>query len=175
MKLIFRLIAGIIFSACIMPMGAPIMAQELKPITPFDLSRYLGAWYEIARLPAWFERDMDQVTATYSLKPDGMVKVENAGIKKGKPTNTLGKAKLAGASNVGQLKVAFFLSFYADYTIIALDTEAYRWVMVASSMDYLWILCRTPHMDQRLLSGLVDKAAAMGFDTGKLYYTKQAP
>lgn len=149
------------------------MAIELQPVTPFDLGRYLGEWYEIARLPTWFEKDMTHVTATYSLKENGGVKVENAGIKNGKPKVAIGKAKVAKEATAGYLKVAFFLSFYADYKIIVLDTANYHYAMVASSDDYLWILCREPVLDKAILDSLVNKAKTLGFDTGKLYYTPQ--
>jgi lipocalin len=149
------------------------MFKEIKPVSPFDLSRYLGKWYEIARLPAWFEKDMTHVTATYSLKKNGMVRVENAGQKNGKPKTAIGKAKFAGEPTVGHLKVAFFLFFYADYRIIELDTVNYQYAMVGSSLDYLWILCREPKLDNEILTSLVDKAQKMGFNTANLYYTPQ--
>jgi apolipoprotein D and lipocalin family protein len=153
--------------------GENSMQNELTPIASFDLGKYLGKWYEIARLPAWFEKDMSNVTATYSLKKNGKVRVENAGIKNGKYTKAVGKAKLAHESNIGYLKVAFFLSFYADYKVIALDTIDYQYAVVASSSKYLWILCRKPHMDKSLLESLVQKAKNIGFDTSKLTYTAQ--
>jgi lipocalin len=153
--------------------GAKDMFKEIKPVSPFELSRYLGKWYEIARLPAWFERDMTHVTATYTLKKNGRVRVENAGKKNGKPKVAIGKAKFASDANVGYLKVAFFLWFYADYKIIDLDTAGYQYAMVGSSYDYLWILCREPKLDKAILNTLIEKAQKLGFDTGKLYFTPQ--
>jgi lipocalin len=153
--------------------GANDMFKEIRPVSPFELSRYLGKWYEIARLPAWFEKDMTHVTATYTLKTNGMVKVENAGKKNGKPKVAIGKAKFGSEKTVGYLKVAFFLFFYADYKIIDIDTAEYKYVMVASSFNYLWILCREPKMDKEILSALVEKAQKLGFNTGNLYYTPQ--
>ena len=149
------------------------MFKEIKPVSRFELSKYLGKWYEIARLPAWFERDMTHVTANYTLKDNGMVRVENAGNKKGKHKVAIGKAKFANEKTVGYLKVAFFLNFYSDYKIIDLDTVNYRYAMVASSYDYLWILCREPKLDKEILSGFVDKAKNLGFDTKNLYFTPQ--
>jgi lipocalin len=149
------------------------MADDLKAVTTFDLSKYLGKWYEIARLPAWFEKDMTHVAATYSLKENGGVRVENAGLKNGKPKTAIGKAKIANEATVGHLKVAFFLWFYADYKILALDTVGYQYAMVASSYEYLWILSRKPLLDQGILETLVGKAREMGFDTSRLYYTPQ--
>jgi apolipoprotein D and lipocalin family protein len=149
------------------------MFNEIKPVSPFELSRYLGRWYEIARLPAWFERDMTHVTATYSLKKNGMVRVQNAGNKNGKSKTAIGKAKFANEKTVGYLKVAFFWNFYADYKIIDLDTVNYRYAMVGSSLNYLWILCREPKLDKGILTALVENAQKLGFDTGKLYFTPQ--
>jgi lipocalin len=149
------------------------MPNQFDPVAAFDLSKYLGTWYEIARLPAWFERDMTNVTATYSLKPNGQVKVVNAGLRKGKAKRAIGRAKPAGDPRVGHLKVAFFLWFYADYVVIDLDSVNYQYAMVASSREYLWILCRQPKLDKGILDALVDKARNLGFDTGKLYYTPQ--
>jgi lipocalin len=153
--------------------GAKDMFKEIKPVSPFDLSRYLGKWYEIARLPAWFEKDMTHVTATYTLKKNGRVKVENAGKKNGKPKVAIGKAKFGSEKTVGYLKVAFFLWFYADYKIIDIDTAEYKYAMVGSSYDYLWILCREPKLSKAILNTLIEKAQKLGFDTNKLYYTPQ--
>jgi lipocalin len=153
--------------------GANDMFREIKPVSPFELSRYLGKWYEIARLPAWFEKDMTHVTATYTLKKNGMVRVENAGIKNGTPKIAVGKAKFADKPDAGALKVAFFLWFYADYKIIDLDTAEYRYAMVGSSYDYLWILCREPDLDKAIVNTLVEKAQKLGFNTANLYYTPQ--
>jgi lipocalin len=153
---------------------SPTPSDKLTPVTSFELNRYFGKWYEIARLPAWFEKGMTNVTATYSLKKNGKVKVENAGLKKGKNKVAIGKAKIAVEPTLGYLKVAFFLSFYADYVIIDLDTANYRWAMVASSFDYLWILSRDKELDKKILDVLVEKAKKIGFDTTKLYYTPQS-
>jgi lipocalin len=155
------------------PAGANDTFKEIKPVSPFELSRYLGTWYEIARLPASFEKDLTHVTATYTLKKNGTVKVENAGLKNGKPKIAIGKAKFADEKTVGYLKVAFFLWFYADYKIIDLDTAEYKYAMVASSYDYLWILSREPKLDKNVLTALVEKAQKLGFNTSNLYYTLQ--
>lgn len=176
MKSVKRLIVllGIFLILGSLMAGTNDMKADLKPVMTFDLKKYLGRWYEVARLPAWFEKGMTNVTATYSLKDNGKVKVENAGLKKGKKKVAIGKAKIAGDSSQGYLKVAFFLSFYADYVIIDLDTSNYKWAMVASSYDYLWILSREPVLDKAILDNLVEKAKKMGFDTTKLYYTPQS-
>jgi apolipoprotein D and lipocalin family protein len=145
---------------------------DLQPVPNFNLQRYLGKWYEIARMPASFEKGLDSVTAFYSLKTNGMVKVENAGKKNGKSKRAIGKAKFYGNTAVGYLRVSFFGPFYADYKIVVLDPD-YRYAMVASSYKYLWILCREPKLDQAILHDLTDKAKTLGFDVARLYYTLQ--
>ena len=147
----------------------------MEPVPDFNLEKYLGRWYEIARMPALFENNLTQVTATYSLRDDGKVRVENEGIdaRSSKPKKAIGKAKFAGSADRGHLKVSFFGPFYADYIILELDRE-YRYTMVASSMKYLWILSRKPVLEKGMLDGLVEKAKSLGFETDKLYFTPQA-
>jgi apolipoprotein D and lipocalin family protein len=147
-----------------------------KPVSGFDLQKYLGTWYEIARMPASFEMDLVAVTATYSLQDDGMVKVVNQGHKKaleGKKSIATGKAKFAGAKDIGHLKVSFFLWFYADYIIVNLDKDNYQYALVASSPKYLWILSRKPALDKGILDTLLDHAKSLGYDTSKLIMTPQ--
>jgi apolipoprotein D and lipocalin family protein len=144
-----------------------------EPIASFDLNRYLGTWYEIARMPSRFERGLDSVTATYSLRTDGSVKVVNQGSRNGKRSRAVGRAKFTGRSDVGALRVTFFAPFYADYTILDLDTAQYRWAMVASGRKYLWILSRTPALDFEIVDSLVNRAAGLGFETDRLYFTRQ--
>ena len=142
------------------------------PVSPFNAERYLGTWYEIARLPTSFEKDMVNVTATYSLEPNGKIKVDNKGVKNGKPKKAIGKAFLAGTPNQGFLKVSFFGPFYGNYIIVDLD-ENYSYAMVASSPEYLWILSRTPVLEKDILNRLLEKARSLGFETSKLYFTPQ--
>jgi apolipoprotein D and lipocalin family protein len=148
---------------------------KLEPVSGFDLNRYLGKWYEIARLPNSFEKELVNVTATYSFRDDGKVKVINEGYRKtknGKHSVSVGKAKFAKGSDKGYLRVSFFWIFYGDYIIVELDPE-YRYAMVASSHKYLWILSREPKIDNTILDRLVNRAQELGFDTGKLYFTPQ--
>jgi lipocalin len=173
-KLKFQVVYCLMISLLLFPIGVNCMSKELKPVAPFELNKYLGRWYEIARLPNWFEKEMTNVTATYNLKENGKVKVENTGLINGKIKTAIGKAKIAKESNVGFLKVAFFLWFYADYKIISLDSVNYQYAMVASSDKYLWILCRKPELDKAILDSLIEKAQKMGFDTSKLYFTPQS-
>jgi apolipoprotein D and lipocalin family protein len=144
-------------------------------VRDFELNKYLGTWYEIARFPHSFEKDLIGVTATYSLKDDGGLKVLNQGYKKsfsGDLKTAIGKGKIT--SDPGKLKVAFFLFFYADYNILELDSANYQWALIGSSTPkYLWILSRTPHMEKELYSNLTEKAKSRGYDISKLILVPQ--
>lgn len=137
-----------------------------------DIPRYMGVWYEIARYENRFEKDMTNVSATYTLKSNGRIKVENAGFRNGKHKKATGRAKLPDPKEPGKLKVAFFLWFYADYYILELDQVNYNYVLVGSSSDkYLWILSRTRQLPKDVLDRLLNLAEQRGYDTKKLIYT----
>jgi lipocalin len=137
-------------------------------------STYAGKWYEIARLPHRFEKDLTHVTATYSLKENGKIGVLNEGRKKnGKHTSIEGKAYVPDPARPGLLKVSFFLFFYGDYRIILLDPD-YRWaVVMGKNRDYLWFLSRSPAMDAPLFDRLTAFAKEKGFDTEPLQKVPQ--
>lgn len=141
-----------------------------------NLQRYLGKWYEIARFNHWFEKGLQGVTAEYSMRPDGKIKVLNCGHKhtlQGKKTCSTGKARLPKDGQSGKLEVTFFLFFYSDYNIMELDPD-YNWVLVGSSTDkYLWILSRTPQLPKDTLDYLLKKAQSRGYDTSKLIFVQQ--
>ena len=149
-------------------------AQKFIPVSNFSLERYLGTWYEIARMPVGFEKGLSRVTATYSLKKESTVLVINRGVKKnGKVAEAKGKAKFGGASDLGYLRVSFFGPFYSDYVIVDLDPE-YRYALVAGSSEkYLWILSRKPTLDKSITEQLLGRAAQLGYDTKKLIWTEQ--
>jgi len=159
-----------LFSACT---GLP---QNVNPVQNFDLQRYLGKWYEIARLDHSFERGLSNVTAQYSLRDDGGVKVINSGysnIKEEREVAT-GKAYFVREANEGYLKVSFFGPFYGAYVIFDLDHDDYQYSMIAGpDKSYLWILSRAPKMDPSIYKRLVDKASALGFATDKLILVEQ--
>lgn len=149
----------------------------ISPVTGFDLQRYLGNWYEIARLDHSFERGMSQVSADYSLNDDGSVKVVNRGYlaDKNEWKEAIGKAKFVGAEDVGHLKVSFFGPFYGGYVIYALDHQGYQYAFVTSyNRDYLWLLARTPQISDALKQQFVQQADALGFDTAALIWVEQA-
>ena len=148
--------------------------MDNSTIKEFDLQRYLGTWYEIARFDHRFERGLEGVTATYSLRDDGKIKVLNQGYKgslDGKHDVAVGKAKTT--DEPGRLKVSFFWIFYADYLIMELD-ENYQWALIGSNSDkYLWILSRTPQLDEKTKNHILEKARERGYDTSKLIWVKQ--
>ena len=149
----------------------------LDSVSGFAPDRYLGRWYEIARLDHRFERGLVNVTAEYEKRADGDIDVTNRGFdpKEGKWREAKGLAKFVGEPDRGRLKVSFFGPFYGGYTVVALD-EQYRWAMVVGpTTDYLWILSRTPQLDERTLDALVAKAKAAGFATDGLIYVDQSP
>ena len=148
----------------------------INPVTSFDLNRYLGQWYEIARLDHSFERGMSDVGAIYQLQDDGSVKVINRGYDTQRQAwkEAIGRALLVGDSNTASLKVSFFGPFYGGYHVIALDQQNYRWSLVAGpDRDYLWILSRDKTLPAEVREQLVSQAKALGFATDKLVWVEQ--
>jgi lipocalin len=145
-------------------------------VKELDLNRYLGTWYEIARFPHSFEKGLVGVTANYSLRADGKIRVINKGYENslnGKLSVAEGKAKIPDKADPGKLKVSFFWIFYADYYVLELDAE-YKYVMIGSSSPkYFWILSRTPQMDESTYNMLLDKARTRGYNLDKLEKVQQ--
>jgi apolipoprotein D and lipocalin family protein len=167
---VLSLIAGVF-----MPLFASSPANPpFPPVTGFDLERYLGTWYEIARFPHSFEKGLDNVTATYSLRADGLVEVVNKGYKNGEERKATGKAKLAGSPQVGHLKVSFFLFFYSDYIIVELDSSYSCALVVGANTDYLWILAREPTLPPDTVNRLTARARELGFDMSRLIMVDQS-
>jgi len=138
------------------------------PVGEFNVEKYMGTWYEIVRFPHSFEKDLTDVTATYTIINDNKVEVLNKGLKFGKEKTAKGKAKFAGDKDKGHFKVSFFGPFYADYIILELDKENYNYALVtSSSYNYLWILARTPQLDDEILNKLLKTAEDTGFDLSK--------
>ena len=165
-KLIFG-IALLFLSGCL---GMP---KSVMPVKEFELDKYLGKWYEIARLDHSFERGMEQVTAEYTLRTDGGVRVKNRGFskKKNKWSEAEGKAFFVGKSSEGYLKVSFFGPFYGSYVVFELDKDNYQYALVSGpNTSYLWLLSRTSTVEEDLLTQFVMKAKKLGFETEKLIY-----
>lgn len=157
------------FSSCVaIPKGA-------KAVKPFDKNKYLGTWYEIARMDFKFEKGLERVTATYSLINQNTIRVDNKGydVKEQKWKESIGKAKFAGDSTEGRLKVSFFGPFYAGYNVIAIDPN-YRYALIAgNNLNYLWLLSREKTMPKEIKESYLEKARTLGYDTAKLVWTNQ--
>ncbi|WOX04008.1 lipocalin family protein [Microbulbifer pacificus] len=165
------LAVSLLVSACT---GIP---EGVQPIDNFEIDRYLGKWYEIARLDHSFERGLSRVTAEYTLRHDGGVKVVNRGFdaQKAKWKESVGRAYFVGAPNVGHLKVSFFGPFYGSYVIFELDKE-YRYAMVSGpDRSYLWLLSRTPTVDESVKQRFLERAGELGFATAELILVEQSP
>ena len=158
---------------CLVLGGCVGMPEKVEPVQDFKLQKYLGTWYEIARLDHSFERGLSRVTANYSLRDDGGVKVINRGYDASKKDwkEAEGKAYFVEDEDTGYLKVSFFGPFYGSYVVFALDDEDYQYSLVSGpDTSYLWILSRTPTLDPAVQRELIDTARARGFDTDKLIY-----
>jgi apolipoprotein D and lipocalin family protein len=150
--------------------------KDVNAVKEFELQKYLGKWYEIARLDHSFERGLSQVTADYSLRKDGGVKVINRGYSEQKKAwkESEGKAYFVEQPNIGHLKVSFFGPFYGAYVIFELDKENYQYALVSGpDKSYLWVLSRTPELPQDVKTKLIQKAQNLGFNTQKLIFVKQ--
>ena len=166
----------LLLSACT---GVP---EGITTIKSFDANQYLGTWYEIARLDHSFEKDLEKVTATYSLREDGGIKVINKGFNVKTQTwkEAEGKAYFiepanTDKTNTGQLKVSFFGPFYGAYNIIELDQPYYNYVMLCGpDKSYFWILSRTPQLAYPIKQHLLAKAKTLGFATEKLIFPTQS-
>jgi len=141
-------------------------------VKSFDKQRYLGKWYEIARIDFKYEKDLNNTTAEYSLNENGTIKVDNKGYnqKKRKWEQSIGKAKFVGDENVGMLKVSFFGPFYAGYNVLALDPD-YKYALVGgSSFKYLWILSRETTIPEDIKNKYLKIASDFGYHTSDLLW-----
>lgn len=160
--------------------GLPLLNACTSPpdgvsvVSPFDVKRYAGQWFEIARLDHRFERGLSDVNATYRLEADGGVAVINRGFDaaKGEWQEAVGRALFTGDTNTASLKVSFFGPFYGGYHVIALD-PGYRWAMVIGpNTDYLWILARDKQLPPGVREQLVAQAARLGVKTNELIWVE---
>jgi len=155
--------------------GCVGIPDNVQPVENFELARYLGTWHEIARLDHSFERGLSRVTAEYSLREDGGVRVVNRGYseqdKEWKEAE--GRAYFVDRADQGHLKVSFFGPFYGSYIVFELDRDSYQYALVSGpDKSYFWILARRPEMDKKLKERLVAKAAARGFDMSGLIFVR---
>ncbi|KHT61165.1 lipocalin [Photobacterium gaetbulicola] len=156
--------------------GCTGMPTTIEPVSPFEVQRYLGTWYEIARLDHSFERGLSDVSAVYSLNDDGSIKVSNRGFDtdEQKWQQADGRAVFVDDDNKGHLKVSFFGPFYSSYVVFFLEPDYSVALVSGFNSDYLWLLAREPELDKIQISRYVAIAAEAGFETDKLIYPEQS-
>ncbi|MCK8044536.1 lipocalin family protein [Shewanella sp. 1CM18E] len=164
--------------ACLLLLSAcTSLPSGIEPVKGFELPRYLGTWYEVARLDHSFERGLNQVTATYSMKDDGGVQVINRGFSTAEQSwdEAEGKAYFVDSPDIGHLKVSFFGPFYGAYVVYELDTKDYQYAFITSyNRDYLWFLSRTPTVDDALKQQFIEQAKKLGFATEQIIWVEQS-
>lgn len=170
MKKWWVILSAVLLNSCL---GMP---ENVKPVSDFELDRYLGTWYEIARLDHRFERDLSDVTANYSMRDDGGVRVLNRGYseKKERWEDAEGKAYFVNEADEGFLKVSFFGPFYGSYVIFDLDKEDYQYAFVSGpDTSYLWFLSRTPTVSDAMIERFTTHAGELGFNIDDLIFVSQ--
>ena len=161
---------------CCLLGGCLSYPDAVTPVQDYEIDRYLGKWYEIARLDHSFEEGLDNVTAEYSMREDGGVKVINRGFlaEENRWKEAEGKAYFVNSSDEGYLKVSFFGPFYGSYVVFELDSDNYDYAFVSGpNTSYLWLLSRTSEVDDALLEEFIARANSAGFDTSKLIFPSQ--
>jgi len=151
--------------------GIPEGATAIKK---FDSDKYLGKWYEIARFDYRFEKNMDNVTANYSLNPDGSIKVQNQGYNyvKKEWKESIGEARFVNDKSEARLKVSFFKPIWAGYNVIDIDDNYQNALVVGNSTKYIWILSRNKEMPESIKERFLAKAKKLGYDTNALIWVK---
>ncbi|MDP1521440.1 lipocalin family protein [Porticoccus litoralis] len=173
-----RLVRLIWWPVLLMLSGCLGMPDGVKPVENFDRQAYLGQWYEIARLDHSFERGLSHVTAEYSLRDDGGIRVINRGydVDAQEWKSAEGRAYFTDEPQVAHLKVSFFGPFFSSYVVFGLDHENYQYAFVSGyNRNYLWLLARSPEVDDGVLSTFTEKAQQLGFDTGQLIFPDHQP
>lgn len=163
---------------CLMALlsGCTGVPDGIEPVENLSVERYLGTWYEIARLDHSFERGLSRVTADYEQKRDGSIVVTNRGYdtEEGAWSEAEGHAVFVDDPTVGHLKVSFFGPFYSSYVIFELDQSGYDYAYITGyNRDYLWFLSRTPEVSDEALSAFKERAEAEGFDLSELILVEQ--
>jgi apolipoprotein D and lipocalin family protein len=172
MRSTFALIAStLVFISCTSKHAPSVPPPEVVPHV--DLERYTGTWYEIASYPNRFQKGCSDTNATYTLRKDGKIEVINRCRRDGREDSVKGSAKVSDKTTNAKLKVTFFWPFYGDYWIIDLG-ETYDYAVVSNpDRKYLWILSRTPRMDEAKFTRILERLSGKGFDVGKLVKTNQ--
>ncbi|MBN2284589.1 MAG: lipocalin family protein [Deltaproteobacteria bacterium] len=169
MRMILIFLTSLVLAGCL---GMP---ETVTPVKQFELNRYLGKWYEIARLDHSFERGLERVTADYSMREDGGVAVVNRGYspKENEWKVAKGKAYFVTNENEGYLKVSFFGPFYGSYVIFELDKESYEYAFITGpDTSYLWLLARTPKVPREVIDTFIKRSKGLGFDVDTLIFVR---
>ncbi len=167
----------LIILMCIILIACTGMPDKVTAVEDFNVDRYLGTWYEIARLDHSFEKGLSQVSADYSLQSDGGIKVINRGYSAANKNwkEAVGKAYFVSDKNKGHLKVSFFGPFYSSYIIFNLDQQHYQYAFISGyNTDYLWLLSRTPTVSKELIDKFIREAQQRDFDTSRLIIDNHA-
>lgn len=162
--------------SCALIAGCLGMPDQVRPVENFEVNKYLGKWYEIARLDHSFERGLVQVSAEYSMREDGGIQVKNRGfsVADNEWSEADGKAYFVNDPDTGYLKVSFFGPFYGSYVVFGLDTEDYQYAFVSGpDLSYLWLLARTPEVTENVMTRFVETSKSLGFETDELIRVKQ--
>jgi apolipoprotein D and lipocalin family protein len=170
MRIILLFLVSLVLTAC---SGMP---DNITPVKNFELDRYLGKWYEIARLDHSFERGLEKITAEYTLREDGGISVINRGYSpKDDEWNVAeGKAYFVNGDDEGYLKVSFFGPFYGSYVIFELDEENYQYAFISGpNTSYLWLLSRTPTLPKEVINRFIQITKELGFSTSDLIIVNQ--
>lgn len=168
-KLSIVILVGLFGMSCL---GMP---KTVKPVGNFDVNRYMGVWYEVARLDHSFERGLSKVTAKYSLRDDGGVNVINRGFseKDDRWKETQGRAYFVDSDKTGYLKVSFFGPFYGSYVVFELDEKDYSYAFVSGpDTTYLWLLARSPKVKPEVIERFKKRSAELGFDMDQLIFVE---
>ncbi|MBW4936377.1 lipocalin family protein [Marinobacter sp. F4206] len=166
-------VSGIVFLASCT--GVP---EGIQPVTGLNVDRYLGTWYEIARLDHSFEEGLSRVTAEYTLMDDGSIKVTNRGYdaQKGEWSVADGRAVFADDRETGHLEVSFFGPFYSSYVVFELDKSGYQYAYITGyNREYLWFLSRTPEVSDTAMRDFRQRAREEGFNLDELITVDQSP
>ncbi len=170
LKILIALALALMLSACA---GLP---KGIDPVQQFEVNRYLGTWYEIARLDHRFERGLSNVAAEYQLQDDGQIRVINRGFNEGAGefSEAIGRAKFARDNDEGYLKVSFFGPFYGSYVVFELDEDYQHAYVAGNDRSYLWFLARSPSVSEERLNDFITRASELGFQTNELIMVDQS-
>jgi len=157
--------------------GCAQVPDGVQAVNGFDAERYLGRWYEVARLDHSFERGLDNISATYTPRDDGGIDVLNRGYDRaeGQWREARGRARFVGPRDVAMLEVSFFGPFYGGYNVVALDPDYQLSLVAGPTRKYLWILARRPDPPREAVDRLVQRADELGFDTSALIWVRHDP